>query len=192
MTSRRFTRYLVPIVYLAIWTVLVAALAAAGLRGSTSLLFADTAVRPQRAAVSQPVPAPASVPAPAPVPVVQKVEAPIQTHARSGRREISNPVFDTSQAGFTCSYDLGVAPQHDCTIRRQNKVAAWMVDVPGQWRLLGPADIAVDHPLIHRVLVLINANRVRFKLYYRDATHRPATQPAVHFTDRGISITVSD
>ncbi len=181
----------VPLVYLALWSALVVFLGAVGLRGSAALLFSETT-----AAVPEPAQAPATAPvpatAPAPVMLPAPEPAPVQVHVRSGRREISHPAFDTAGTSFTCSYDLGVAPAGGFKILRQDRVSAWMVDVPGTWRVIGPASTASNHPLISSVLVLVNASRARFKIYYRDPRHSPGQQPEVRLTDRGISITINE
>ncbi len=190
MTERRSSIF-VPLVYLAVWSALVVFLMAVGLRGSAVLLFGETT-----APVPEPArtPAPARAPAAAPAPVILPgpESAPVQVHVRSGRREISHPVFDTAGAAFVCSYELGVAPEQGFTMQRQTRTAAWMVDVPGRWRLIGPAETDVDHPLVRSVLVLINERRARFKIYYRDPLHSPGQQPEVRLTDRGISITINE
>ncbi len=111
---------------------------------------------------------------------------------RSGRREISNPFFHTSSASFTLGYDLGVAAPNGCKILWQQSPSAWMIDIPGRWRLTDQAYTTIKHPLISKVQVLLNSSRARFMIFYRNPKHPRRSQPEVHFTDNGIRITIVD
>ncbi len=112
--------------------------------------------------------------------------------ARSGRPVIGAPKIEAQKDAFGVSFDLGVDPSGEITVARQEKVAAWMINVPGKWVMTGPAYINTDHPLVSAILVLINNSRAKIKIFYRDAHQKEGKPPVVTLTDRGLHISLVD
>ncbi len=112
--------------------------------------------------------------------------------ARSGRPVIGAPQIEAQKDSFGVSFDLGVNPSGELTVARQDKVAAWMISVPGKWVMTGPAYITTDHPLVSAILVLINNSRAKIKIFYRNPQQQEGKPPAVTLTDRGVHISLVD
>ena len=112
--------------------------------------------------------------------------------ARTGRPVIGAPKIEEQKDAFGVSFDLGRDPSGEVTIARQEKVAAWMVSVPGKWVMTGPAYIETGHPLVSAILVLINNNRAKIKIFYRNPHQPEGKPPVVTLTDRGLRISLVD
>lgn len=123
---------------------------------------------------------------------VQQVQQPARHAARTGRPVIGAPRFGQQQDSFGVSFDLGRDPSGEITIARQEKVAAWMISLPGKWVMTGPAYIQTDHPLVSAILVLINNNRAKIKIFYRNPHQKEGQPPQVTLTDKGVHISLVD
>ncbi len=112
--------------------------------------------------------------------------------ARTGRPVIGAPRIEAQKDAFGVSFDLGRDPSGEISIARQEKVAAWMISLPGQWVMTGPAYIETDHPLVSSMLVLINNNRAKIKIFYRNPQQKEGQPPRVTLTDSGVHILLVD
>lgn len=112
--------------------------------------------------------------------------------ARSGRPVIGAPKIEDQKDAFGVSFDLGRDPTGEISTARQDKVAAWMISVPGKWVMTGPAYIETGHPLVSAILVLINNNRAKIKLFYRNPQQKEGKPPVVILTDKGLHISLVD
>lgn len=112
--------------------------------------------------------------------------------ARTGRPVIGAPKIEEQKDAFGVSFDLGRDPSGEITTARQEKVAAWMINIPGKWVMTGPAYIETGHPLVSAILVLINNNRAKIKLFYRNPHQTEGKPPVVTLTDRGLHISLVD
>ena len=212
MSSLKLSCSPIPIIYLGIWMLCVLLLFLFGINSYLAWLTANVVLQEppkyervntstahdearQREMLARPLPVvpPAALqpdkPAAPKAPVQEAAAAP---HVRSGRPVIDNPRFGTEQDSFSVSFDLGIEPSGEVSITKQNKVAAWMINLPGRWTMPGKAYIDVDHPLVKTIVVLVNKTRARFKLFYRDPGHELKSPPKVTLTDRGISIVLTD
>ncbi len=209
MKRFRFSCYSIPVIYLGIWTICVSLIFLYGVQTHTIWLTAEiipavpqklelprehpmlesrqqkereaaqAEQRAQQAQTAQAVPARGT-----------NVRT---THtARSGRPVIGAPKIEEQKDAFGVSFDLGRDPSGEISIARQEKVAAWMISVPGQWVMTGPAYIETGHPLVSSILVLINNNRAKIKLFYRNPHQTEGKPPVVTMTDRGLHISLVD
>ena len=209
MKRFRFSCYSIPVIYLGIWTICVSLIFLYGVQTHTLWLTADiipaepqklelprehpmlesqlqkareaaqAEQRAQQAQITQAVPARGT-----------NVRTP--RTARSGRPVIGAPKIAEQKDAFGVSFDLGRDPSGEISIARQEKVAAWMISVPGQWVMTGPAYIETGHPLVSAILVLINNNRAKIKLFYRNPHQTEGKPPVVTQTDRGLHISLVD
>lgn len=119
-------------------------------------------------------------------------QEPAMRPARQGRPVIGAPRIEQQKEAFGVSFDLGRDPSGDISIARQEKVAAWMISLPGKWVMTGPAYIETEHPLVSSILVLINSNRAKIKIFYRDPHQKKGQPPKVTLTGTRVHISLVD
>ncbi len=209
MKRFRFSCYSIPVIYLGIWTICVSLIFLYGVQTHTIWLTADIIpAKPQKLELPREHPmlesqqqkereAAQAEQRALQAQNAQAVPAPgtnvrTQRTARSGRPVIGAPKIEEQKEAFGVSFDLGRDPSGEISIARQEKVAAWMISVPGQWVMTGPAYIETGHPLVSAILVLINNNRAKIKLFYRNPHQTEGKPPVVTLTDRGLHISLVD
>ena len=209
MKRFRFSCSFIPVIYLGIWTLCVILLFLYGIQTHTLWMTAEIVPdRPQKLELPREHPmleseqqkAREAEQAEQRAQQAQKAQAvPGQSAnvrasrpARTGRPVIGAPKIEEQKDAFGVSFDLGRDPSGEVTIARQEKVAAWMVSVPGKWVMTGPAYIETGHPLVSAILVLINNNRAKIKIFYRNPHQPEGKPPMVTLTDRGLRISLVD
>ena len=210
MKRFRFSCSSIPVIYLGIWTLCVILIFLYGIQTHTIWLTADIIpAEPQKLELPRAHPMLESqqqkereaAQAQQRTQQAQKAQAAsdartndVRKHrpARSGRPVIGAPKIEDQKDTFGVSFDLGRVPSGEFSIARQGQVAAWMISVPGQWVMTGPAYIETGHPLVSAILVLINNNRAKIKLFYRNPHQAEGTPPVVTLTDRGLHISLVD
>ena len=156
MKRFRFSCSFIPVIYLGIWTLCVILLFLYGIQTHTLWMTAEIVPdRPQKLELPREHPmleseqqkAREAEQAEQRAQQAQKAQAvPGQSAnvrasrpARTGRPVIGAPKIEEQKDAFGVSFDLGRDPSGEVTIARQEKVAAWMVSVPGKWVMTGPA-----------------------------------------------------
>lgn len=102
---------------------------------------------------------------------------------------VSGPRFDTSSADFTAHFDLSI-PVMQSHASWQPDPAAWMVDIPGQWKRQGREEYHIRHGLIRKARIMIYKDKLRLKFYFTERKRKPGPLPVVDFSHDGIDVSI--
>jgi hypothetical protein len=127
-----------------------------------------------------------------PPPPAQPAPAHLRPHAlAAGQHKMSIiPSFPPAGQIFRAEFKLG-APAGGVSARWQTKPSAWMIYVPGRWQLQGKEEYAFNHPLVRKVRIIQERERLCLEFYYSNRSHRGGQEPEILLADDELRVIIS-